>query len=126
MCRTVFESKSGSYAGRIAPPGMPKTTSAPTLSNDRTSDCAPVTGSDISVLPHGLGQQKTPRAEHGGVSAFAEAADALANYDQVTHSARVREPPAGVKPVGWLSHMLVRRHAMPPPSKAGCAVARIR
>src|SRR6476661_3493784 len=56
----------------MAPPGMPNTTSAPTLSNDRTSDWAPVSSSDIADLPSSLrGQQKTPRAEHGGVSALA-------------------------------------------------------
>ena len=44
MCRTAVESNSGSYAGRIAPPGMPKTTSAPTASSERTRDWAPVVG----------------------------------------------------------------------------------
>ena len=46
-CRTrmwrMLESNSGSYAGRIAPPGIPKTTSAPRLSSDLTSAWAPVT-----------------------------------------------------------------------------------
>src|SRR3954469_26046213 len=42
MCRTFSESSSGSYAGRMAPPGMPKTTSTPTCSRDRTRLCAPV------------------------------------------------------------------------------------
>src|SRR3954451_5469603 len=42
--RTRVESSSGSYAGRIVPPGMPNTTSQPTSSSDRTSDCAPVIG----------------------------------------------------------------------------------
>src|ERR1051325_6073666 len=36
MCRTE-ESNSGSYAGRIAPPGMPKMTSTPRASSERTS-----------------------------------------------------------------------------------------
>ncbi len=49
MWRSFTLSKSGSYAGRIAPPGMPKTTSAPTLSSERTSDSAPV-----SEVPDGL------------------------------------------------------------------------
>src|SRR4051794_15387120 len=40
-CRTA-ESNSGSYAGRIAPPGIPKTTSTPTASRDRTRLWAPV------------------------------------------------------------------------------------
>src|SRR4029453_2260768 len=48
MCRTFSESKSGSYAGRIAPPGIPNTTSAPTRSSDRTRDCAPVSSSALS------------------------------------------------------------------------------
>jgi hypothetical protein len=42
MCRSFVESNSGSYAGRIAPPGMPKTTCAPALSRDRTRLWAPV------------------------------------------------------------------------------------
>src|SRR6516165_9703467 len=44
MCRTD-ESKIGSYAGRMAPPGMPNMTSTPSDSSDRTRDCAPVTDS---------------------------------------------------------------------------------
>src|SRR5690625_3231816 len=40
-----LESKRGSYTGRIAPPGMPNTTSAPASSRERTTDCAPVMGS---------------------------------------------------------------------------------
>src|SRR3954447_12751406 len=40
-CRTA-ESNSGSYAGRIAPPGVPKTTSTPTASRERTRLWAPV------------------------------------------------------------------------------------
>src|SRR3954469_8786417 len=47
MCRRRSESNSGSYAGRIAPPGMPNTTSTPISSRERTSDCAP----DICVTP---------------------------------------------------------------------------
>src|SRR3954454_17208250 len=42
MCRT-FESYSGSYAGRIAPPGMPNATSTPSASSDRTREPAPDT-----------------------------------------------------------------------------------
>src|SRR3954451_13129048 len=83
MCRRRSESKIGSYAGRIAPPGMPKTTSTPSSSRARTSDWAPVAGSavttglsvfsGVSVSSGALRQQplqqKTPRAMHGGVSA---------------------------------------------------------
>src|SRR5919107_2140975 len=43
MCRTL-ESNSGSYAGRIAPPGMPNATSTPSASSDRTSEPAPEVG----------------------------------------------------------------------------------
>src|SRR5690349_21021672 len=50
MCRTFVESYSGSYAGRIAPPGMPNTTSAPTSSSERTSALAPVIDSVIRVV----------------------------------------------------------------------------
>src|SRR5262245_13826396 len=46
MCRTD-ESKIGSYAGRIAPPGMPNMTSTPSDSSDRTRDCAPVRVSTV-------------------------------------------------------------------------------
>jgi hypothetical protein len=52
-CRTAVESNSGSYAGRIAPPGMPNTTSAPTASSEWTSDCAPVIGLVLSVIVAG-------------------------------------------------------------------------
>src|SRR5512136_21411 len=44
MWRTLVESSSGSYAGRIAPPGMPKTVSTPRASRDLTRLCAPVAG----------------------------------------------------------------------------------
>ena len=47
-CGGPSESKSGSYGGRIAPPGMPKTVSAPTCSSDLTSACAPVSGSAVT------------------------------------------------------------------------------
>lgn len=36
MCRTLTESRSGSYAGRIAPPGMPKTVSTSIASREST------------------------------------------------------------------------------------------
>src|SRR3954449_6428459 len=47
MCRSRCESNNGSYAGRMAPPGMPNTTSTPISSRERTSDWAP----DMSVTP---------------------------------------------------------------------------
>src|SRR3954470_19092080 len=47
MCRSRSESNNGSYAGRIAPPGMPNTTSTPISSRERTSDWAP----DSCVTP---------------------------------------------------------------------------
>ncbi|CAM5513436.1 hypothetical protein SANTM175S_00989 [Streptomyces antimycoticus] len=49
--RTRVESISGSMAGRIVPPGIPNTVSAPTSSRERMRDCAPVTcstGADCS------------------------------------------------------------------------------
>src|SRR5512133_559021 len=49
MWRTFSESNSGSYAGRIAPPGIPNTTSAPTRSSDLTRACAPVSSSALSL-----------------------------------------------------------------------------
>ena len=42
MCRTWVESISGSYAGRIAPPGMPNTVSTPAASSERTRLLAPL------------------------------------------------------------------------------------
>src|SRR4029078_12515598 len=48
MWRT-FEWKMGSYAGRIAPPGMPNMTSTPRDSSERTRAWAPVTGSDFTT-----------------------------------------------------------------------------
>src|SRR5688572_10006621 len=48
MCRTLRESNSGSYAGRIAPPGMPNTVSTPSASSERTSACAPVIGTSVT------------------------------------------------------------------------------
>ena len=50
MCRMV-ESIKGSYAGRMAPPGMPKMSVVPAASRDRIRLCAPVT---LSPLPCSL------------------------------------------------------------------------
>src|SRR5436190_1833311 len=69
MCRSRFESKIGSYAGRIAPPGMPNTTSTSSSSRERTNDCAPVSSVTTGLSQNGGGHKKTPRAEHGGVGA---------------------------------------------------------
>src|SRR4051794_37292668 len=75
MCRSRSESKIGSYAGRMAPPGMPKTTSTSSSSRERTKDCAPVSCSAVTSGLSGsdgngvFEQTKTPRAEHGGASA---------------------------------------------------------
>src|SRR5688572_25653970 len=52
MCRTL-ESYSGSYAGRIAPPGIPKATSTPSASSDRTSEPAPEAGVGDTVATAG-------------------------------------------------------------------------
>ena len=41
MCRTEGESKSGSYSGRMAPPGMPNTTSTPSCSSARDQGRGP-------------------------------------------------------------------------------------
>src|SRR3990170_284913 len=60
----IVESISGSYAGRIAPPGMPKMFSVPAASSDLIRLCAPVICSLIwscPVIDRGLPQQKTPR-----------------------------------------------------------------
>src|SRR3954471_1520418 len=83
----------------MAPPGIPKTTSAPTLSRDRTSDWAPVTVSDISGLPSVLDSRKLATKNPSCGARRGERvcrprglrADALANYDQVTHPARLRD-----------------------------------
>src|SRR3981189_2116733 len=52
----------GSYAGRIAPPGMPNMTSTPSDSSDRTSDWAPVTDSATTVLTAGAAESRCPAA----------------------------------------------------------------
>src|SRR3954453_20347565 len=107
MCRSRFESKMGSYAGRIAPPGMPKTTSTASSSRARTSDWAPLAGSAVTTCLSILGwisvssgapqqqplQQKTPSAMHGGESARQRPGPsdhALRNYyDESLHVATV-------------------------------------
>ena len=43
MCRIRVESMRGSYAGRIAPPGMPKMSVTPAASREVTRLCAPET-----------------------------------------------------------------------------------
>src|SRR5438445_10493587 len=98
MCRTLVESYSGSDAGRIAPPGIPKTTSAPTSSSERTSACAPVMldslmplplfGRALSCCPAVLVQQKTPRADARRVSASSRSGDlvdTLTDKYELTH-----------------------------------------
>ena len=50
MCR-IEESMRGSYAGRIAPPGMPKMCSVPAASSDLIRLWAPVICSLIALLP---------------------------------------------------------------------------
>src|SRR3954451_12533511 len=51
MCR-IEESINGSYAGRMAPPGMPKMCSTPAASSDWTRLFAPVICSLILLVPH--------------------------------------------------------------------------
>ena len=83
MCR-IEESISGSYAGRIAPPGMPKMCRVPAASSDLIKLCAPVIAAPAcsghhrssclaasvlsltSLLP--CGEQKTPRPGGRGVT----------------------------------------------------------
>src|SRR3954447_6579584 len=75
-CRTrmclIEESMSGSYAGRIAPPGMPKMCRVPAASSDLIKLCAPVVAAPacwvitVSCLCRAdLREQKTPRPEDG-------------------------------------------------------------
>ena len=40
----------------MVPPGMPKTTSAPTASSERTRDCAPVTRTGVPAGGAGFGR----------------------------------------------------------------------
>src|SRR5689334_21892115 len=96
MCRTAWESKSGSYAGRIAPPGMPKTTSAPTLSRLRTSDCAPVSASVMGGPSGGAGKKEplVREARRGERDCWTSAV-ALANYDHDAHVASLPARGAG-------------------------------
>src|SRR3954451_12873742 len=53
MCR-IEESMRGSYAGRMAPPGMPKISVVPAASSDLTRLCAPVICSLIGLCPVSL------------------------------------------------------------------------
>ncbi len=77
MCRICVESINGSYAGRMAPPGMPKIVSVPAFSSDRIRLCAPVSCSPAapcslissvpssSLLNHGSANKK-PLGPAGG------------------------------------------------------------
>src|SRR4051812_10159462 len=91
MWRSLTESNSGSYAGRMAPPGMPNTTSAPTLSNDRTSDCAPVRSSDIGSSFFSAGATKNPSCRARRGERVRREGDALANYDDELHAPTLRD-----------------------------------
>jgi hypothetical protein len=53
MCRIRVESSNGSYAGRIAPPGIPNTVSTPTASSERIRLAAPVTVLGVGVAGPG-------------------------------------------------------------------------
>src|SRR3989440_1143077 len=57
------DSMSGSYTGRMAPPGRPKMTSTPACSNARISACAPVR---VSLMTSLSGYFGVRRQEHGG------------------------------------------------------------
>jgi hypothetical protein len=85
---------------------MPKTTSAPTLSSERTSDCAPVRLSAGWAVMSGAFQRSRGKKEplvpeHGGVSASAGAAGALGDYEGARkgeqHRTRVRQGVGVVK-----------------------------
>src|SRR5215207_14825 len=54
MWRLWVEASIGSYAGRIAPPGMPKTVSTPAFSRARMRACAPVSCSLMTAFPVSL------------------------------------------------------------------------
>src|SRR5262245_4165349 len=91
MWRSRVESRSGSYAGRIAPPGMPKTVSTPSSSSARMSDWAPVTcacpsvmivvASSESACP-GSGNEKPPGPDgHVGVARWLPLVVSLRAYE---------------------------------------------
>src|SRR6478672_1740559 len=83
MCRIAVESMSGSYAGRIAPPGMPKMFSAPAASSDLIRLCAPVICSlilwflsSLVAITHLVRPTKNPSARgQRGVDARAGVVD---------------------------------------------------
>src|SRR5262245_39562894 len=91
MWRTVVESMSGSYAGRIAPPGIPKTVSTPSSSSARMSAWAPVTSGCTSVMivvassestGPGLGNEKPPGPDgHVGVARWLPLAASRRAYE---------------------------------------------
>ena len=79
MWRTLVESRSGSYAGRIAPPGIPKMTSTPISSSERTRlsaplTCSTTTGVFLGARSDGLGafEAAGPDGRDRGAGALAD------------------------------------------------------
>ena len=113
MWRICFESNSGSYAGRIAPPGMPKTVSTPTSSSERMRHCAPVTCSVMIRFLVGFRvvDKKKPPGRDGveGLRAGGgtrPSASAHAKYEDVAeHGRSVAVPLTPVKSVRRASHL---------------------
>src|SRR3954454_225667 len=79
----IEESISGSYAGRIAPPGMPKMCSVPAASSDLTKLCAPLIVAPacwlITVSCLVVGERKTPRPRSARGDAKVEAGSTRAS-----------------------------------------------
>src|SRR5918996_3020313 len=105
-CRIFVESSSGSYAGRMAPPGMPKTVSTPADSSERIRLAAPVMvvvcwcGSDMAGLivlrsrasgvdrGGAMKRPPGPKAHEGSRVGCSGSADALYEYENPgTHEA---------------------------------------
>ena len=120
MCR-IEESISGSYAGRMAPPGMPKMSVDPAASSDVTRLCAPVICSLIVRHPCVLfldpcqrapGQQKTPRpgwATRGDALTDGSVDTSHAYKKVLAHAATVAARPPARHPVARPSHHMGRR-----------------
>ncbi len=121
MCRIAVESMSGSYAGRIAPPGMPKMFSAPAASSDLIRLCAPVICSlilwflsSLVAITHPVRPTKNPSARgqrgvdaRAGVVDSAHASRAYKNLlahaitvavgSRVRHQSLARVPTSGTR-----------------------------
>src|SRR5690242_17459552 len=106
MWRSLTESKSGSYAGRIAPPGMPKTFSTPAHSSERMRLCAPVIGSAV-VLTEATADTWVAGEPEGGGAGVGALCSLMTGLSCRSSRSGGAEPRAG----GW-STVLVQQKTL--------------